>query len=184
MSPSVPVGQEATLRGLAAAMARGAVLAGAITVVAGVVVAAVVAGPSGAWSALLGGTIALGSSLITVALMRRTAALAPQAVMVVSFGSLLLKAIVLLPALFLLDRVDGVHRESLALSVLAVLIVVSAAQGWAGYRTPTMIVDPLAAAAEPATSGSMTGMSGSVTSASPEVDGRAGSVPRRPDHEE
>jgi ATP synthase protein I len=153
----VPVGQAATLRALATAMFRTAAPVAIGTVVAAVVVFTLRSGAPGAWGAALGGGVAALSSLITLAVMRRMAASQPHAVMVASLGSSLTKAIVLLVALFGLGQVPGVDRWALALSMLAVFIVVSFAEGWAGYRQRSYVVDPM-------TSGSVTDMSGSTAS--------------------
>ena len=64
--PELPVGQEQTLRALAASMQRNALLAGAALVVAAPVGGAVAAGVRGALSALLGVALGIGSSLFTL----------------------------------------------------------------------------------------------------------------------
>jgi ATP synthase protein I len=172
--PSLPAGQEQTLLALAAAMRRG-VLAVAVAVgVPAVVVAGVVAGLPGALSALAGVVLAVAASLFTLWVMRRTAAREPKAVMIASMGGFIQKMIFLLVGLFLLGRVEGLHRMSLALAVIAVLIATTAAEGWAGYRLRTLIVDE---PTTPATSGSPTVMSESTTSTPGEVSGRPGDGP-------
>ncbi len=156
MTTPVPVGQEATLHALATAMFRAAAPVAIATVVVAVVVFALRSGASGAWGAALGGGVAALASLLTLAAMRRTATLEPRAVMVASLGSSLTKMIVLLIALFGLGQLPGVDRWALALSTIAVFIVVSFAEGWAGYRQRSYVVEPV-------TGGSMTGMSESTT---------------------
>lgn len=166
MNTPVPVGQAATLRALAGSMLRAAAPVAIVTVVVAVVVFALRSGAPGAWGAGLGGGIAALSSLFTLTVMRRTAALEPHAVMVASLGSFLMKMIVLLIALFALGRVPGIDRSALALSMLAVFILVSIAETWAGYRQRSFIIDPV-------TSGSVTGMSGSPADAPARADGPA-----------
>jgi ATP synthase protein I len=156
VSTPVPVGQAATLRALAGAMLRVAAPLATVTVVVAVVVFTLRSGVPGAWGAALGGGVAALSSLLTLAVMRRTAAREPRVVMVASLGSSLTKAIVLLVALFGLGQVPGIDRWALALSMTAVFIVVSFAEGWAGYRQRSYVVEPV-------TSGSVTGMSESTT---------------------
>ena len=158
MTTPVPVGQAATLRALATTMFRTAAPVAIATVLVAVVVFTLRSGAPGAWGAALGGGVAALSSLITLAVMRRMAASQPHAVMVASLGSSFTKMIVLLVALFGLGQLPGVDRWALALSTLAVFIVVSFAEGWAGYRQRTLVVDPV-------TSGSVTDMSGSTTGA-------------------
>lgn len=168
MTAPVPVGQAATLRALATAMFRTAAPVVVVTVLTGIGVATVVAGVPGAWGAGWGGTIAAASSVFTLLVMRRTAAMDPQVVMVASLGSFLLKMIVLLAALFLIGQVAGIDRGSLALSMLAVFVVASIAETWAGYRMRTFIVDPGAGAV---TRESSTGMSDSGSGAAAGRDG-------------
>lgn len=153
----LPEGQEQTVLALGRAMLRNVVAVSIVTTVAVVVAAGVAVGPAGAVSALVGAVLGVLSSLFTLLLMRRTADRLPQAVMVASFGGMLTKMIFLLAVLFPLGAVEGVHRVSLGVGLLAVLIASTAAEGWAGYRLRTMYVVP----DEPATSGSVTGMSGS-----------------------
>ncbi|MCX6467158.1 MAG: hypothetical protein NTW05_26775 [Pseudonocardiales bacterium] len=183
MTPSArpsppPSGQERTLLALAAAMRRGVLLSTAAVGVPAVVVAAVVTGPAGALSALAGVLLALAGSLFTLWLMRRTADREPRAVMIASLGGFIQKMIFLLVGLFALGTVPGVQRMALALAVLAVLIATTAAEGWAGYRLRTLIVDE---PTMPATSGSTTGLSDSTTGRPAAPGGRGDTGPLAPD---
>jgi len=180
MTRRLPEGQEETVLVLARDMWRNVVRVSLVTTVVVVVGAGLAVGTAGALSALVGAGLGVLSSLFTLVLMRRTAAHLPQAVMVASFGGLLTKMIFLLAVLFPLGAVDGVHRLSLAAGLLAVLIAATAAEGWAGYRLRTMYVVP----DDPATSGSMTGMSGSPAGAPTDVDGPAAAAPPRNDREQ
>ena len=185
-SPSVnrlPEGQEQTVRALARAMFRNATAAAVVVGAAAVVVAAVLVGPAGVLSAAAGAALAYASSLLTLLLMRRTATLAPQAVMIASFGGSLLKMILILAVLFPLGAVEGVHRGSLAIGMIVVLIAVTAAEGLAGYRLRTLNVEPVPGPSTPAASGSVTGTSGSTTSAPTGVDGRTTEGRVRPNRE-
>lgn len=176
----LPEGQEETVLALGRAMLRNVVVVSSVTTVVVVVACGVAAGLPGAVSALVGAVLGVLSSLFTLVLMRRTATHEPQAVMVASFGGLLTKMIFLLAVLFPIGAIDGVHRVSLGVGLLAVLIAATAAEGWAGYRLRTMYVVPDG----PATSGSMTGMSDSTTGARPDADGPAVEGPSRPDRAE
>lgn len=180
MTRRLPQGQEETVLVLARDMWRNVVAVSLVTTGVVVAGAGLAVGPAGALSALVGAALGVLSTLFTLVLMRRTADRLPQAVMVASFGGLLTKMIFLLAVLFPLGAVDGVHRLSLAAGLLAVLITATAAEGWAGYRLRTMYVVP----DDPATSGSMTGMSASPTGAAPDVDGRAAGATPRADREE
>ncbi|MCY7342476.1 MAG: hypothetical protein LH603_11680 [Pseudonocardia sp.] len=139
---TLPEGQEATLRALAAAMFRGAAALAVGTAVLAVVVAGLVVGVDGVLGALAGSVLALLASLLTLWLIQRTATQAPNVVMVASLGGFLLKMIVLLAVLTLLGGVGGVHRQSLALSMLAVFVVVAAAESIAAYRMRMLSVSP------------------------------------------
>ncbi|MHA6627693.1 ATP synthase subunit I [Pseudonocardia sichuanensis] len=153
-------------------------LRGSAAVVAGVVVVVVVgalllAGPVGALSALAGGAVAWALSLFTLWLITRTAETAPSAVMLASFGGLLLKIIVLLVVLVLVARLDDVHRESLAVAMAAVFVVAAAAQARAGARMRTLTVIPESSADNAPTSGT-----GERDLSGPSVDVRIGAAER------
>lgn len=180
MTRRLPQGQEETVLVLARDMWRNVVRVSLVTTVVVVAGAGLAVGLAGAVSALVGAVLGVLSSLFTLVLMRRTADRLPQAVMVASFGGLLTKMIFLLAVLFPLGAIDGVHRLSLAAGLLAVLITATAAEGWAGYRLRTMYVVP----DDPATSGSVTGLSGSSTGASADEEAPAVVAPARPDREQ
>lgn len=177
MIRTLPEGQEQTLLALASSMRRGVLVATAVAGVPTVVVAGVLAGPSGAVSAFAGIAFALLAALFTLWLMRRTAGKEPKAVMMASLGGFVQKMIFLLIALFGLASVPGVHRMSLAVATIVGLLATTAAEGWAGYRLRTLLVVP---DTTPATSGSPTGMSGSVTDAARGPGGGASPAPGRP----
>jgi hypothetical protein len=143
-----------TLRGQAAAMRRGVWVAGPAAGVAAVLGSWWVAGVSGLLSGLLGVVLGIGSALFTLWLMHRTADREPRAVMVASIGGFVQKMIILLVALWLADLLPGVHRMSLAVSLLVVLIAVAGAEGWAGYRFRSPALELERAADPSATSGS------------------------------
>jgi hypothetical protein len=178
VSPSLPQGQEQTLLALAAAMRRGVRAVALVVGVPAVVAAGVVGGPAGALSALGGVVLSVAASLFTLWLMRRTADREPRAVMIASMGGFIQKMIFLLVGLFALGAVDGVDRKALAHATLAVLIATTAAEGWAGYRLRTAVIDP---ASTSATSGSTTGLSDSTTGGPLRPDGRSTAAPAGPD---
>jgi hypothetical protein len=125
-------------------MRRGVWVAGPVAGVVAVLGSWWVAGIAGLLSGLLGVVLGIGSALFTLWLMHRTADREPRAVMVASLGGFLQKMIILLVALWLADQLPGVHRMSLAVSLLVVLIAVAGAEGWAGYRSqpPALELDP------------------------------------------
>lgn len=126
---------------LADAMLRYAIPPAAITLVGAAVVALLLEGVAGLLSALIGCAVAAGSSLATLWLMRRTAKLDPMLVMAVAMGGLMFKLLVLLGVMTTLGAIDGLHREALAFSMLAIILVWAGAEAFAFRRTkiPTII---------------------------------------------
>lgn len=142
MATAAPaVGQEQALRALAADMRRAVLGAVAVVGPVAVVVCWFVAGSGGVLGAVLATAFGAGSALFTLWLMRRTAGREPRAVMLASFGGFLQKMIVLLVALMAADAIPLVHRMSLAVTLLVVLITVTAAEGWAAYRSRPPVLD-------------------------------------------
>ncbi|SFS38830.1 hypothetical protein [Saccharopolyspora flava] len=139
---SEPVNPHAeVVRRLASAMLRTAVWPGAATVVIGAIVATVLVGVPGLVGALIGGVVAFGSSLLTIWLMRFSGGMNPQFVMVVALGGYVGKMLVLLVVMTLLGGIDVIHRESLAFTMLATVMVWAGAEVVAFKRTriPTII---------------------------------------------
>ncbi|MEU6130134.1 hypothetical protein ABZ805_13275 [Saccharopolyspora sp. NPDC047091] len=131
----------ATVRKLADAMLRTALVPGAVTVLLGVVVSAVLVGATGAFGAVVGGVVAFGSSLLTIFLMRWTGGLHPMFVMAVALGGYVGKMLVLLIVMTLLGGVDALHPTSLALTMLATIMVWAGAEVVAFRKTkiPTIV---------------------------------------------
>ncbi len=176
--PVLLVGQVPVLRALAASMQRGVLAVGGALTVAAALGGALAAGAAGALSALTGALVGVGASLITPWLVRRTADKEPRAVMVASLAGFLQKMIVLLVALFVAGSIPGVQRTALAVGLLAVLIGVAVAEGVAGYRLRTAVVDLPTSGPGAATSGSASG-----SSDSPAGGGAAEAAPGEPgDH--
>lgn len=126
---------------LADAMYRGALWPGVATVVIGAAVSLIVVGLPGLFGAIVGGVIAFGSSLATLWMMRKTAAMDPMAVMAVALGGYIFKILVLLGVMTLLRNVGFLHSKALAFTMLAVIVVWAAAEFLAFRRTkiPTII---------------------------------------------
>lgn len=133
------VGQAQVVRRLSASMARGAALVGGVTSVLCIGAAALAAGLPGLYGAALGGVLATGSALLTPVLMLRTTALDPGAVMLASFIGLVTKALILLIVLFTLGGAPGLHRMSLAVTLLVVFVATTAAEAWAGSKIKILI---------------------------------------------
>ncbi|GAA4619803.1 hypothetical protein [Saccharopolyspora hordei] len=131
----------ASVRRLASAMLRTAIWPGVVTVVVGAVVATALVGASGLFGALVGGVVAFGSSLLTIWLMRFTGGMSPHFVMVAALGGYVGKMLVLLVVMTLLGGVEALHRESLAFTMLATVLVWAGAEvvAFKRTRTPTII---------------------------------------------
>lgn len=134
--------QAESVRKLARAMLRTALLPGLLTVAIAATIAAVAIGSSGLTGALVGGAVAFASSLLTIVLMRLSAGMPPMVVMAVAMGGYLLKLVALLVVLVLLRDVESVHTMSLGLTMLATIFVWAGAEVVAFKRTqiPTLIV--------------------------------------------
>jgi ATP synthase protein I len=128
---------------LADAMLRHALWPAVATAVAGMVVAGVMFGVRGGVSALVGAVVAFASSLATWWLMRKTAALNPMLVMAGALGGFVGKMILLLLVLMILREISWFHVQSLAYTMLAVVIVWAAMDTVAFRRTklPTLIIN-------------------------------------------
>lgn len=128
---------------LADAMLRYAIWPAVATVVVGIVVASVLQGVQGGVSALIGGIVAFGSSMATWWLMRKTADKNPMMVMTGALGGFIGKMIILLLVLMVLREITWLHTESLAYTMLAVVIVWAAMDTVAFRRTklPTLIIN-------------------------------------------
>ncbi|KAA5832756.1 hypothetical protein ABT337_12650 [Saccharopolyspora hirsuta] len=130
-----------TVRRLASAMLRTAVWPGLATVAIAAVVATALVGTTGLLGALVGGAVAFGSSLLTIWLMRFTGGMSPHFVMVAALGGYVGKMLVLLVVMTLLGGVEALHRESLAFTMLATVMVWAGAEVVAFKRTkiPTIV---------------------------------------------
>ncbi|WP_233159322.1 hypothetical protein [Actinophytocola xanthii] len=128
---------------LADAMLRYALWPALAVVVAGITVGTLVAGVEGTLGALVGGIVAFASSFATLWLMRKTAAMNPMLVMAAALGGFVGKMLVLLIVMMLLTDVSVLHTESLAYTMLGVVVVWAAMDAVAFRRTkiPTLIVD-------------------------------------------
>lgn len=132
----------AVVRTLAAAMLRTAVWPAVVAVALGAVVATALIGLSGLWGALIGGAIAVVSSLATIWLMRLTGGMDPHFVMGAAFGGYLLKVSLLLVVMTLLGGIAIIHRESLAFTMLGTLLVWTGAEVVAFRRTRLPVIVP------------------------------------------
>lgn len=140
--PKVPETHGDAVRKLADAMLRTALLPSLGVVAIGAVIAVLVVGLPGLWGALLGGGIAIGSSLVTLFLMKQSAELPPQVVMAIALGGYLVKIAALLIVAIVFRGVSWLHPISLALTLVAAVAVWTGAEVVAFRKTkiPTLIV--------------------------------------------
>ncbi|RBM16565.1 hypothetical protein DI005_25080 [Prauserella sp. PE36] len=126
---------------LADAMLRTALWPAVGIVVIGAVVGLVWIGTAGLFGALVGGAVAFASSLATLFMMRKSAAMDPMAVMAVALGGYVFKMLVIFGVMTLLRGVDALHTLSLAITMMAVILVWAGAEMVAFKRTkvPTII---------------------------------------------
>ncbi|HEY0453287.1 hypothetical protein [Actinophytocola sp.] len=128
---------------LADAMWRTALWPVLAVVVAGITVATLFAGVEGTLGALVGAAVAVASSLATLWLMRKTAAMNVMLVMAAALGGFMAKMLILLVVMLLLRDVTVFHTESLAYTMLAVVLTWAAMDAVAFRRTkiPTLIIN-------------------------------------------
>ncbi|GGM35060.1 hypothetical protein GCM10012275_02890 [Longimycelium tulufanense] len=139
-----PETHDAVVRKLADAMLRSVLWSSGATITLGIVVFAVPWGLPGALGALVGGAVALGSSLATLWLMRRTAAASVQRVMVAALGGFAGKVLVLLVVMTLLRGLTVLHPMALALTMAGTILLATGAEvrAFAQVKVPTIITEP------------------------------------------
>ncbi|UVS81385.1 hypothetical protein [Actinokineospora sp. UTMC 2448] len=137
-----PTSHAESVRKLADRMAKDIAIACGVTVGVAVLVAVLWEGLPGLVGALVGGAIATASAMGTVVLMRRTRALEPMMVMVIALAGYVGKIIILFVVMTLLKGVDGLHTMSVAVTMMAVILVAAGAEmrAFKKTKTPTLIV--------------------------------------------
>jgi ATP synthase protein I len=136
------VTHELVIQRLAGEMLRGAAWAALGTFAAGIVVSTVIWGTEGLYGSLIGGVIAIASSLATLLLMHKTAALDPMFVMVAALGGFMGKLIVLLAAVILLRGQDWLEPKALGITLVATVLVTSFLEARASKRSRSQMVVP------------------------------------------
>lgn len=125
---------------------RVAVRLGGLALVALVVISAVVwtlvDGTPGLWGALMGAALGGAFVLITAIVVIATAGAAPQTTAAVLLGTWLLKLIVAIVVVAVIDRFDFYSRPAFAVTIIAALVVVLAAETWGILKTRTPYVEP------------------------------------------
>ncbi|SMD20198.1 hypothetical protein [Kibdelosporangium aridum] len=139
--PKQPESHREIVQTLAVAMFRGAIWWTVGTVAIAVVLAGVLVGWNGVFGALVGGAVGILSSLATLVLMRQTAGIKPHMLLLAVLGGFIVKMLILLVAMTLLGGIEALHRNSLAFTLLATIVVTATAEVFAFQRTkvPTII---------------------------------------------
>ncbi|ONI83441.1 hypothetical protein ALI22I_33585 [Saccharothrix sp. ALI-22-I] len=133
---------EAVVQRLAGEMYRGALWATLATVAVGVVLWTVLAGVPGLVSALIGGALACLSSVLTLVVMRKTAALPLQIIMVAAFAGLLGKILLLVAALLVVRRFPELNDNALAITMVSTILVTTFMEVRASKRSRSQMVIP------------------------------------------
>jgi F0F1-type ATP synthase assembly protein I len=133
---------EKVVQRLAGEMFRGALWATLATVAVAAVVWTVVGGVPGLVSALIGGAVACLSSVATLVVMRKTAALPLQFIMVAAFAGFLGKLILLVVVMLVVRRFPELHDNALALTMAATIVVATFMEVRASKRSRSQMVIP------------------------------------------
>lgn len=123
------------------AMLRGALPYGIGVAVLGVLVSTVLVGVPGLVGSLLGALIGLGSSVLTLVVMRRSAGVEPMTLMAVAMSTFIGKIILLFGLAQLLHGIPLVQPKAFALTMAAIVVVWTVAETFAFRRAkvPTII---------------------------------------------
>ncbi|QFZ22975.1 hypothetical protein [Saccharothrix syringae] len=133
---------ETVVQRLAGEMFRGALWATLATVAAAAVLWTVLAGVPGLVSALIGGAVACLSSVATLLVMRKTAALPLQFIMIAAFGGFLGKLVLLIAVMLVVRRFPELHDNALALTMAATIVVATFMEVRASKRSRSQMVIP------------------------------------------
>jgi hypothetical protein len=133
-----------TVLTVAAAMQKATLIAVPPVVLVSTIVFLVLRGAPGLFGGLIGGALAILSSLATLGMMKFSAGMDPMFVMVIALGGYLFKIILLFGALTLLKGVTGISPTAVGITLLAAIIAAAAVEVRAYKRTkvPTIIIGP------------------------------------------
>ncbi|MBE1575796.1 hypothetical protein DMC63_12945 [Streptomyces sp. WAC 05977] len=123
------------------AMTKASLIATPPVVLACIVLFTILNGLPGLYGSVIGGVLAILSSLATLGMMRFSAGMDPMFVMVIALGGYVLKILVLFGALTLLRGWSDLHPMSLGITMIAAILVSAAAEFAAFRKTkiPTII---------------------------------------------
>ncbi|MFD7653651.1 hypothetical protein ACFV4N_06695 [Actinosynnema sp. NPDC059797] len=133
---------EKVVRRLAGEMFRGALWAALGTVAVAAVLWTALSGVPGLVSALIGGALACLSSVATLLVMRKTAALPLQFIMIAAFAGFLGKLLLLIAVMLLVRRFPALDDNALALTMVATIVVATFMEVRASKRSRSQMVVP------------------------------------------
>ena len=99
-------------------------------------------GVPGLWGAVLGAAVGGAFVLTTAIVVMATAGSAPQTTAAILLGTWLLKLVVAIGVVVVLSRFDFYSRNAFAVTIIAALVVVLAAETWGVIKTKTPYVEP------------------------------------------
>ncbi|WP_370944207.1 hypothetical protein AB5J62_34610 [Amycolatopsis sp. cg5] len=128
---------------LAAAMQKATLQFGGVVALVAAITFTVLYGTSGLLGSVVGSAVAIVSALGTTAMMRKTANLPVSFMMVVALGGYAVKIMIVFGVMFALRGVDALHTESLAFTMLAVILVAAFAEfrAFKNTKIPTLIIE-------------------------------------------
>lgn len=134
----------------------------AVVTVLSLVVWGLIAGAPGVWGALVGAAVGGAFILATVVIMYATRNVAPTTTGAILLGSWLLKIIIAIAVMVVVRRMDFYDTPALVVTIIAVLVVMLAAEATAIARTNAPYVTPAPSDPEAGGSGGASSAGGSV----------------------
>ena len=128
--------------GLRTAVKLGGLALVALTVIS-VIAWTLADGVPGLWGAVMGAAIGGAFVLTTAVVVIATANTAPQTTAAILLGTWLLKLVVAIGIVAVIERFDFYSRPAFAVTIIAALIVVLAAETWGILKTRTPYVEPV-----------------------------------------
>ncbi|WP_295649492.1 hypothetical protein [uncultured Dietzia sp.] len=127
--------------GLRTAVRLGGLALVVLTVIS-VIAWTLVDGVPGLWGAVMGAGIGGAFVLTTAVVVMATARTAPQTTAAILLGTWLLKLVVAIGVVAVIERFDFYSRPAFAVTIIAALVVVLAAETWGILKTRTPYIEP------------------------------------------
>lgn len=124
-------------------MQKATLLFSAVVAVVAAVLFTVLFGVNGLLGSVVGAVVAILSTLVTIAMMRKTADLPVSFMMVVALGGYAIKIMIVFGVMFALRGVDALHQKSLAFTMLAVILVAAFAEfrAFKNTKISTLVIE-------------------------------------------